>query len=169
MSGGTFDYDQFRIEDAINEIETRVNRNGKTVKQLWAERRGDENCSIGEYDSLWTSQKHPFMLVDCVAEEIAYKKLGLHNGDWSRMTDAEKKRWNSIRLEHVQKLINDHNESIPYENYSPETIEKIKSIIPTLKRAVIYLNRIDWLFAGDDGEESFKKRIDEDLKEAGLL
>lgn len=32
-----------------------------------------------------------------------------------------------------------------------------------LREAAIYAQRIDWLFSGDDSEESFKKRIREDL------
>ena len=36
-----------------------------------------------------------------------------------------------------------------------------------LKRAYVYLQRFDWLFSGDDGQDSFLKRIKEDLKEVG--
>lgn len=34
-----------------------------------------------------------------------------------------------------------------------------------LKRSEIILQRIDWLICGDDGEETFHKRLAEDLQE----
>jgi hypothetical protein len=33
-----------------------------------------------------------------------------------------------------------------------------------LKAGYIYAHRIDWLLSGDDGEESFNKRLTEELK-----
>lgn len=48
--------------------------------------------------------------------------------------------------------------------YSPETLAKFEEAVRTLRRAEIMANRIDWLLSGDDGEESFHKRWDEDLK-----
>jgi hypothetical protein len=49
------------------------------------------------------------------------------------------------------------------KNYSPEVIERFNEAIQTLKQASIMVNRIDWLLSGDDGEETFMKRWDEDL------
>jgi len=47
--------------------------------------------------------------------------------------------------------------------YSPETIARFKEALPVLERAYIYAQRIDWLVSGDDGEESFHKRLMEEL------
>ena len=33
-----------------------------------------------------------------------------------------------------------------------------------LNKAFVYVNRIDWLLSGDDGEETFHKRLKEDLE-----
>jgi hypothetical protein len=41
----------------------------------------------------------------------------------------------------------------------------MKEGIEVLKRAQIYAQRIDWLLSGDDGEESFLKRLEKDLNE----
>jgi len=49
--------------------------------------------------------------------------------------------------------------------YSKETLEKFKEAVYTLRKAQIMAQRIDWLLSGDDGEESFHKRWDEDLTE----
>ena len=35
--------------------------------------------------------------------------------------------------------------------------------------AQIFLQRVDWLLCGDDGPETFKERIKEDLLDAGFL
>ena len=48
--------------------------------------------------------------------------------------------------------------------YSPETIAKFKVARMALLLAQIYVQRIDWLVSGDDGEDSFHRRLDADLK-----
>ena len=58
----------------------------------------------------------------------------------------------------------DWDERDVYYNYPDEVIEKFKEGVTILKQAQIYVQRIDWLVSGDDGEDSFLKRLDEDLK-----
>lgn len=52
-----------------------------------------------------------------------------------------------------------------HTKYPDEVIEKMKEGIEILKKAQIYAHRIDWLFSCDDGEESFLRRLEEDLNE----
>ena len=47
--------------------------------------------------------------------------------------------------------------------YSKETIKEFKKGLAILKKAYVYAQRIDWLLSGDDGEESFHKRLKEEL------
>ena len=49
------------------------------------------------------------------------------------------------------------------EDFTPETLEKFKQAAFTLRAAAIMLQRVDWFLSGDDGEDSFNKRWDEDL------
>ena len=49
--------------------------------------------------------------------------------------------------------------------HSKETLEIIKQTIDVLHKADIYAHRVEWYLSGDDGEESLKKRLEEDLKE----
>jgi hypothetical protein len=56
-----------------------------------------------------------------------------------------------------------------HNEYSPEVIEKFKEGLMLLKKAEIYAQRIDWLVSGDDGEESFFRRLQEELDELEIL
>ena len=49
--------------------------------------------------------------------------------------------------------------------YSEETIEEFKKAYAILKIADAYTHRGDWLFSGDDGEESFIRRVKENLND----
>lgn len=48
--------------------------------------------------------------------------------------------------------------------YSKETIDKFKRGLKILKQAAVYTQRIDWLLSGDNSEESFHRRLKEDLE-----
>lgn len=47
--------------------------------------------------------------------------------------------------------------------YSDETIEKFKTAVMQLRLAQIYAHRIDWLVSGDDSEDSFHRRLANEL------
>ena len=49
--------------------------------------------------------------------------------------------------------------------YSPETIDEFEKAVKVLKIAYVYAQRIDWLLSGDDGEDSFHKRLQAQLRE----
>ena len=53
-------------------------------------------------------------------------------------------------------------------NFSEHTINEFKKGIEYIKIAQIYVQRIDWLLSGDDGEESFHTRLAEDLSKLNL-
>jgi hypothetical protein len=46
---------------------------------------------------------------------------------------------------------------------SEETKKEFIVGLEAINKAVIYAQRIDWLVSGDDGEESFHRRLAEDL------
>lgn len=48
--------------------------------------------------------------------------------------------------------------------WSDETIAEFKKGLDALRLAYIYAQRIDWLLSGDDGEETFHKRLKCDLE-----
>jgi hypothetical protein len=55
-------------------------------------------------------------------------------------------------------------EDLFHYKYPDEVIEKMKDAVKALKIAQEYAQRVDWLLSGDDGEESFLSRLEENLK-----
>ena len=54
-------------------------------------------------------------------------------------------------------------EDLNHYKYSDEIIAEFKKGYEILRKTEIYAQRIDWLLAGDDGEESFIERLKEEL------
>ena len=106
MSGGHWDYLQYRLTDVAEDIDKLIKQNGqpKTDEELKEDRWRDDEW----YD------KYP-------EDKFHYK-------------------------------------------YSDEVIEQFKVSSIMIKKTQIYMQRMDWLLSGDDGDESFLTRIDEDLK-----
>jgi len=50
-----------------------------------------------------------------------------------------------------------------YAFESDEVQERMRHAIRALKIAEVYAQRVDWYLSGDDGEENFIKRLDEEL------
>ena len=48
---------------------------------------------------------------------------------------------------------------------SDRVIEKFEEILYQIKRASIMAQRVDWYLSGDDGEDSFFRRLEEELEE----
>jgi hypothetical protein len=55
-------------------------------------------------------------------------------------------------------------EDLNHYRYSDEVIAEFKNAYKALRQAEIYAQRVDWLLAGDDGEDSFLERIKEDME-----
>lgn len=68
-----------------------------------------------------------------------------------------------IKLQSKSKEEQEEDYDNHYYNLSEETIEEFKKGLFYLKMATIYIHRIDWLLSGDDGEDGFHERLQEDL------
>jgi hypothetical protein len=47
-------------------------------------------------------------------------------------------------------------------NFNDDTIIEFEKAVILLRRAHIYAQRIDWLVSGDDGENTFHERLEEE-------
>lgn len=82
------------------------------------------------------------------------------------------KQWEIGNIaDEVEQLIidNDSEELNEYgdrkgSHFSNETIEEFKTALAILRQAHVYAQRIDWLVSGDDGEDSFHRRLKHDLE-----
>ncbi len=104
MSGGRFDYQQYRIKDIANEIEKEIYNSGR--KKTESELREEKKY---HYDPTF------------VPNPVHYE-------------------------------------------YPKEVINEFKKAYSLLRLAEIYAHRIDWLLSGDDGEETFIKRLNDDIE-----
>jgi hypothetical protein len=110
MSGGAFNYDQYKIGYIVDQIEEVINSNGREKTE----------------------------------EEL--KQEAWRNPDWYKK----------------------YPEDLFHYKYPDKVIKEMKKGVEVLKRAQIYAQRIDWLLSGDDGEESFLRRLEEDLNNLKL-
>ena len=101
MSGGHFDYDQYRITTIADSIQSELDKQGTKIPK----------------DDRW------------------------HSEEWYK----------------------DHPEDLIYPTYSEETQKEFQNAIKQLRIAAIYAQRIDWFLSGDDGEENFHIRLNEEL------
>lgn len=101
MSGGHFDYDQYRIENIASSIESQIERNGRKKTK----------------------------------NELDFRPDYYEN----------------------------YPDELYFHRYSDEVIDKFKEAVRILRIARTYAHRIDWLLSGDDCEETFLKRLDEEL------
>lgn len=84
-----------------------------------------------------------------------------HELDEDEVRDYINDRW----LDDEEKdYIHKHHHTIPNPyGYTEETLSEFRKAVEVLKKAEVYAQRIDWLLSGDDGENSFHKRLKEDL------
>jgi hypothetical protein len=50
-----------------------------------------------------------------------------------------------------------------YETFEPEVVKRLEDAVKCLKMAYVYAQRVDYLLAGDDGQETFLERLESDL------
>jgi len=68
----------------------------------------------------------------------------------------------------IKRIADDIKEYL-YENRSqlPDAVvSRFERAIFTLNEAFVYAHRIDWLISGDDGDDTFPQRLDEELWKA---
>jgi hypothetical protein len=105
MSGGHFNYEQYKIGHIANEVEQLIEKSGREKTK----------------------------------EEL--KEESWRDPDWYKK----------------------YPEDLNHYKYPDEVIDKFKEGLKLLRMAEVYAQRIDWLVSGDDGNETFLRRLNDDL------
>lgn len=95
--------------------------------------------SGGEFDYL--QHRLDYEVARRIQREIADNKK---KPDWWNEKDWEGQKWRN------------------------ETIQEFKNGLEIIRKAYVYMQRIDYLLSGDDGEETFHERLKEDLENFGF-
>jgi len=72
----------------------------------------------------------------------------------------------SEAAEDIDRMIRDNDKPDSWGDvpgYSVDTIRSFKEAAVAIKLAAIFLQRIDWLVSGDDGEDQFHERLNQDV------
>ena len=171
MSGGAFDYAQYRIDDIINRIEEEIERatcerpplvtkQGVAVYEVF--KTGSKRYCCHYRFSSFESAIGYFNKCDLYRLLRGANREGetfvLYEDIWTgQVYEVKSYTYQEYEL--------DEDGEVPYfPDYSEETIKEFRKGVDILKKAQVYAHRIDWLMSGDDGEDSFHKRLEEDLK-----
>ncbi|MBR1526235.1 MAG: hypothetical protein IJ640_06200 [Prevotella sp.] len=72
-----------------------------------------------------------------------------------------RQRWEYWQMEHFR----EHPEDAVNYAYPDPVLRRMEEAVYALRAAAIYAQRVDYLLSGDDGEESFERRLKEELAE----
>jgi hypothetical protein len=187
MSGGHFDYNQFRITEIAEAIKTLIdeNKNGEIVDSYdmnaliyWLDETRDPNLDWERLKANSPNRVSPRCkeLATFLSEnrnvshtEESFKKVGLLEKLKEHLSYTIAESGEIV----FRKFRSDEN---PYRDvfkkpkngarpYSGKTINEFKKAYKLLEKASIYVQRIDWLVCGDDDEFSFHERLKEELEE----
>lgn len=163
MSGGHFDYQQYHIEDIADSIEREIEEATKPKPPLvWREnvtvfRKIDDWHSVGIYKGFKTYDE----AVRHLKKDKAYKFIREYEKNGRRIAEFME---GDKQIEVRELKYQEYEDGEYYPEYTDETIQIFSDAVKALRKAAIYANRIDWLLSGDDGEESLKERLEEELK-----
>lgn len=169
MSGGTWNYFQYRLSDVCNDLEDII----KNSKLPRPPQRTVKFCSI--YEILGEGWKR--CKETCYDDDFRTKCMIRRFDDKERFEELEPKEGSRFFKEketgrEFELRQGSFNEDIPdlegfnYEpDYSKETLKVMANAIKYLKNSQIIIHRLDWLLAGDDGNDSFIQRLKDELGE----
>lgn len=162
MSGGHFDYVQYRIDDIVESIEQTIEDATKERPPL-VTKVGVSVKEIVEKGHYRYVNKH----FDSFGEAIRYYS---NNRNYKVLEqDKEKLLVEDIFSGELYEVkyytYEEYADGKYYPDYTEETINEFRKGVEILKKARIYAQRIDWFLSGDDGEENFHRRLKEELKQ----
>jgi hypothetical protein len=166
MSGGHFDYQQYHIEEIAEHLEKDIAdiEYGKSIGTI---KKKYVYCHLVD---IYSGRKEwPNWIIDRCryydnCEDLLKflkKEDGFYEKDGKFFLNYYGNTYEVIISEGESDEFADGKWHLDIED--KEVIEEFKNGLKILKTAAIYAQRIDWLLSGDDGEESFKERLKEEL------
>ena len=171
MSGGHFDYAQYRIEDIIDSIEREIER-ATCERPPLVTKEGVAVYALIEKGRMRYCNNYNFRSFESACDYFnlsdRFELLGGCDREGekiARYKDVVTGEVYEVKYYTYQEYEPDEYGEIPYyPDYTPETIAEFRKCIELLKKASVYAQRIDWLISCDDSEDSFHERLEEDLK-----
>jgi hypothetical protein len=94
--------------------------------------------------------------ISMIADEV--EQIILNNGRPKTQEELRDESWGRDNSWYEK-----YPEDLNHYAYPEDVIEEFKKGLDILRKAHVYAQRIDWLISGDDGEESFRERLKEEL------
>jgi hypothetical protein len=172
MSGGHFDYYQHHINEIAEHLEKDIAdvEYGKSIGKV----KKSELCGhLVDVNSENNRRFWPMWLMEMCCQFKTKKELIDNLKKWYVCYEKDGKFFiDNAEGPGVFEVVVDNQEyeefadgKWHYEIDDPEVLEEFKKGLKILKMAAIYAQRIDWLLSCDDGEDSFKRRLKEELDE----
>jgi hypothetical protein len=143
MSGGHFDYQQYRIKEIADSIEREIRHSESGIECWSAQREHGISSRPGDSEWVYTSWKDDKRYR--VPQKNIFNSEAFYYGDENGIPVFDKPEGWSL--------------------HSPEVLKIFKEGVKKLREAAVYAQRIDWYLSGDDGEESLIKRLKDELEE----
>lgn len=174
MSGGSLEYVSYRIEEAAERVAEELKQAtaprpplqtvhgvaGYEVNETRTQRSWWWNCN--RFKAFAEAEEY---FANCIQYEIVERNT-LPNGEQQLI--LRDKSDNTLcdvhSFTHQQYPPDEDGNPVYYPDYQPETIAELKNGLTILRAAAVYAQRIEWLLSGDDGEESFLRRLKDDLE-----
>lgn len=71
-------------------------------------------------------------------------------------------QWNYVQ-DKLMHICADIRMQMGRETYEEEVEQRLLEAVKVIAIAAVYIERIDWLFSGDDGDDDFVRRLNEEL------
>lgn len=161
MSGGIFEYRQYFLNEVVERIEEEIKDATKPkppkrqVSGIVRCKKLGKGCSTGfVYDEFETIEEAYKILV-----AKPFINIVVHEEERILYEDKNTNTTYEIRKYSYE----EYTEEGYFPEYAEATIKEFKKAIEIIKQAKVYIDRIDYLLAGDDSEVDFHKRLKEEL------
>lgn len=169
MSGGYFDYQQYHINDIATKIERNL-ADMEYANSIGKVKKKEVYAHLINVDS--GRKTYPYWLLEACRRydnrDDFLKSLSM----WCEYNEIDGKIYTQDRHEGLCEIVVTEGEVEEWadgkwhrEIEDSEVYDEFINGLKIIKMASVYAHRIDWFLSGDDGAESFKERLKEELNE----